>query len=53
MKHLYDFWVEDFRESRLELGRRGIYDQRTLKLMRKVRCKMDSTLAECSADVRE
>ena len=51
--HLYDFWVEDFRESRLELGKRGIYDQRTLKLMRKVRCKMDSKLAECSANVRE
>jgi hypothetical protein len=52
-KHLYDFWVEDFRESRLELGRRGIYDQRTLKLMRKVRCKLDSKLAECSATVQE
>ena len=52
-KHLYDFWVEDFRESRLELGRRGIYDQRTLKLMRKVRCKMDAKLAECSAAVQE
>ncbi|MFV1922262.1 MAG: putative solute-binding protein [Methylotenera sp.] len=52
-KHLYDFWVEDFRESRLELGKRGIYDQRTLKLMRKVRCKVDSQLAECSANNRE
>lgn len=52
-KNLYDFWVEDFRESRLELGKRGIYDQRTLKLMRKVRCKMDSKLAECSAEKQD
>ncbi len=52
-KHLYDFWVEDFRESRIELGKRGIYDERTLKLMRKVRCKLDSKLAECSANVKE
>lgn len=51
--HLYDFWVEDFRESRLELERRGIYDQRTLKLMRAVRCKLDSQLAECSAAIQE
>lgn len=52
-EHLYDYWVEDFRESRLELGRRGIYDQKTLKLMRKVRCKLDPQAAECSASNRE
>ena len=52
-KHLYDYWVEDFRESRIELGKRGIYDERTLKLMRKVRCKLDSQLAECSANNQE
>jgi len=50
---LYDFWVEDFRESRIELGKRGIYDKRTLKLLRKVRCKLDSKSAECTADNRE
>jgi len=49
----YDFWVEDFRESRLALGKMGIYDKRTLKLMRKVRCKLDAKSAECSADNRE
>lgn len=50
---LYDYWVEDFRQSRLELGDMGIYDQRTLKLMRKVRCKVEPDSAECSANRKE
>ncbi|TNC83073.1 MAG: hypothetical protein C9356_01085 [Oleiphilus sp.] len=50
---LYDYWVEDFRQSRIELGDMGIYDQRTLKLMRKVRCKLDPNSAECSAKKKE
>ena len=52
-KHLYDFWSEDFRQSRIELAELGIYDARTLKLMRKVRCKLDAQLAECSAARKE
>lgn len=52
-QHLYDFWVEDFRQSRLTLGNMGIYDQRTLKLMRKVRCKLAPSSAECSATKKE
>lgn len=51
--HLYDFWEEDFRQSRIDLGKLGIYDQRALKLMRKVRCKLDPKKAECSANIRE
>jgi hypothetical protein len=51
--HLYDYWVEDFRQSRIELGELGIYDQRTLKLMRKVRCKLEPESAECSASRKE
>ena len=50
---LRDYWIEDFRESRLELGKRGIYNKKTLKLMRKVRCKLDPKAAECSANNRE
>jgi len=49
----YEFWTEDFRESRIELKKMGIYDKRTLKLMRKVRCKLNAQAAECSADNRE
>lgn len=49
----YDFWVEDFRSSRLELADMGIYDRRALKLMRKVRCKKEPDLAECTAKVKE
>ncbi|KZX76323.1 hypothetical protein A3715_28215 [Oleiphilus sp. HI0009] len=52
-KHLYDYWVEDFRQSRIELGEMGIYDSRTLKLMRKVRCKLEPENAECSAARKE
>ncbi len=51
--NLYDYWVEDFRQSRIELGEMGIYDARTLKLMRKVRCKMEPSSAECSAARKE
>lgn len=50
---LYDHWVEDFRQSRIELGEQGIYDPRTLKLMRKVRCKLSPNDAECTADRKE
>jgi hypothetical protein len=50
---LYDFWAEDFRQSRIALAEQGIYDARTLKLMRRVRCKLDSELAECSAARKE
>lgn len=50
---LYDFWIEDFRQSRLELGEMGIYDKRTLKLMRKVRCKLEPQSAECTAAKKE
>jgi len=52
-QNLYDYWVEDFRQSRIELADMGIYDARTLKLMRKVRCKLSPDDAECSADRRE
>lgn len=52
-KNLYDYWVEDFRQSRIELGEMGIYDARTLKLMRKVRCKLKPESAECSASRKE
>lgn len=51
--HLYDYWAEDFRASRIELGELGIYDKRTLKLMRKVRCKMSPDDAECTANKKE
>ena len=50
---LVAFWHEDFRQSRIHLGKEGIYNQKTLKLMRKVRCKLDPTKAECSAKVKE
>ncbi len=52
-QHLYDYWVEDFRQSRMELADLGIYDARTLKLMRKVRCKLTPDDAECSANRKE
>lgn len=52
-QRLIDFWIEDFRESRMVLAEMGIYDPRMLKLMRKVRCKFDPHRAECSADAKE
>ncbi len=46
-KDVYDYWDNSFRESRAELAKQGVYDERTLKLMKKVRCK-DATRKECS-----
>lgn len=45
---VYDYWDNSFRESRAELVKQGIYDARTLKVMKKVRCKTDAKRAECS-----
>jgi hypothetical protein len=45
---VYDYWDNSFRESRAELGKQGIYDPRTLKMMKKVRCSTDKTRKECT-----
>ncbi len=36
------------REARLQLMREGIYDRRTMALLKRVRCKFDPTAAECA-----
>jgi len=46
-------WNETFRESRIALRDRKVYNAKALTLFRKVRCKVDSSLAECSAKDRE
>lgn len=48
-----DSWNETFRESRIALRDRKVYDGKALTLFRKVRCKLDSSLAECTAKDRE
>lgn len=48
-----DEWSETFRRNRLHLRDQGIYDGRALTLFRKVRCKLDSDRAECTAPDRE
>ena len=48
-----DAWNEIFRESRIALREQGVYDAKALTLFRKIRCKVDSSLAECSAKDRE
>lgn len=47
-KDVYDYWDNSFRESRGELAKQGLFDARTLKLMKKTRCKTDPKRAECS-----
>lgn len=46
-------WREESRETRMHLSQEGVYDPRTLKLMRKVRCKLEPNRAECSAQEKE
>lgn len=48
-----DFWELDHRETRMELAKMNIYDPKTLKLMRRVRCKFEPMAAECSAEKLE
>ena len=46
-------WSETFRNNRIALRDQGIYSKKALKLFRKVRCKVDPELAECTAENRE
>jgi len=46
-------WSEVFRQSRIELRDKGIYDAKALKLFRKVRCNLTPVLPECTAQDME
>ena len=46
-------WNETFRESRIELRKRKVYNAKALTLFRKIRCKVDPNLAECTSKDRE
>jgi len=46
-------WNEMFRESRLALRDRNVYNGKALTLFRKVRCKVDPNLAECTSKDKE
>ncbi len=46
-------WNEIFRESRLALREQGVYNKKALTLFRKVRCKVDPNLAECTSKNKE
>lgn len=42
---------EMMREARIQLAREGFYDPRMMNLLKRVRCKMDATAAECAENV--
>jgi len=46
-------YLEVFRQSRIRLREKGIYNGKMLKLMRMVRCKKDPHQAECTAEDKE
>jgi len=46
-------YLEVFRQSRIRLREKGIYNGKMLKLMRMVRCKKDPQQAECTAKDKE
>jgi len=48
-----DTWSETFRHNRIALRDKGIYSGKALKLFRKVRCKIEPDLAECTAENKE
>lgn len=46
-------YMEMFRQSRLTLRDKGLYDGKMLSFLSKVRCQKDPALAECTAKDRE
>jgi len=46
-------WNETFRQSRITLRERKVYNAKALTLFRKVRCKIDPNLAECTSKDKE
>jgi len=46
-------YLEVFRQSRIRLRDKGIYNGKMLKLMRMLRCKKDPQLSECTAVDKE
>lgn len=46
-------YLEVFRQSRLRLRDKGIYNAKMLKLMRMLRCKKDARQSECTAADKE
>lgn len=46
-------WAEIFRQNRIALRDKGIYDGKALTLFRKIRCKKDASRSECTADDKE
>ncbi len=46
------YW-EAFRQSRIALRDKGIYDGKMLKFLRQVRCRIDPQNSECSAEDKE
>lgn len=46
-------WNETFRESRIALRERNVYNGKALTLFRKIRCKVDPSLAECTSKDKE
>ena len=46
-------WNEFFRKSRIALREEEVYNAKALTVFRKIRCKMDASLAECSSKDKE
>ncbi|HVK98803.1 MAG TPA: putative solute-binding protein [Dongiaceae bacterium] len=46
-------WSEVFRQNRLALRKENIYDSKALTLFRRVRCKLEPSLPECTANDKE
>ncbi|OUR97550.1 hypothetical protein A9Q81_12790 [Gammaproteobacteria bacterium 42_54_T18] len=44
-----DDWNEVFRQNRIALRDKGIYNGKALTILRKIRCKMDASRSECTA----
>lgn len=48
-----NIWEEGHSQMRMSLAEQSTYAPKTLKLMRRVRCKFHPENAECTADKRE
>lgn len=46
-------YMETFRQARISLRKKGIYEGKMLTLLRKIRCKINPTQGECTATDKE
>lgn len=43
-------YQEALRQARIQLTKEGVYDEKMMKVLKKIRCKIDANAPECSSN---